>query len=254
MHWNGYIAVELECGQVWSCNFLHYLFCLIFHPPRVNLRQTYGSDQNFGAAASASLAGGGTGSASGSHGVYVDYVVPRGNADRSGVVRVGDRLVRLGEDSVERGTIGDVPRRIADLRRPGVLVLASGKELDAEEGGAGAGGTMDWIDASIGLINRLAGEDAVGGDLVLPKLGHVNAEAGAVLPPDGWRNRFLTGATINRNAILGRLEAGWPVREAFFGPFQDRAGRLRSRDKGEALAAYNAFVRQSMSEGVAQAP
>ena len=188
--------------------------------------------------------------------MYVDYVVPRGNAERSGVVRVGDRLVRLGEDSVERGTIGDVPRRVADLKRPGVLVLASGKELDAEEdggaGGGGGGGRMDWIDASIGLINLLAGENAAGDDLVLPKLRHENAEAG--LPMDEWRNRFLIGATINKNAILGRLEAGWPVREAFFGPTEAtaeaiRAGRLRSRDKGEALAAYDAFVRQSMSEG-----
>jgi hypothetical protein len=118
---------------------------------------------------------------------------------------------------------------------------------------------MDWIDASIGLINRLAGEDAVGGDLVLPKLGHKDTKAEAGLPMDESRNRFLTGATINRNAILGRLEAGWPVREAFFGPTEAtaeaiRAGRLRSRDKGEALEAYNAFVRQTMSEGAAQAP
>ena len=150
----------------------------------VNLRQTYGADQNFGAAAATARQHNVGGSGTGSHGVYVDSVVPRGNADRSGVVHVGDRLVKVGTDSVVRGTIGDVPQRIAALKRPGVLVLAAGKEMmvDADVDGAGAvgAGDMDWVDASIGLINLLAGDAISGGsDLVLPKLGDEEDQDGA---------------------------------------------------------------------------
>jgi len=130
----------------------------------VNLRQTYGQDQN---------GSGGLGSC----GVYVDYVVPRGNADRSGVVRVGDRLVKVGEDSVVRGTIGDVPQRIAAMKRPGVLVLASGKELRGKgsEEDVCADGTLDWVDVSIGLINTLAG-DVQERQLIQPKLDEVEGK------------------------------------------------------------------------------
>ena len=139
----------------------------------VNLRQTYGQDQN---------GAGGLGSC----GVYVDYVVPRGNADRSGVVRAGDRLVKVGEDSVVRGTIGDVPQRIAAMKRPGVLVLASGKELGdrSNKEDVCADGTLDWVDVSIGLINALAG-DVQESQLIQPKLDEVEGEKAVSGEADG---------------------------------------------------------------------
>ena len=48
--------------------------------------------------------------------------------------------------------------------------------------------------------------------------------------------------------ILLRLVAGWPRRDAFFGRSRAteeaiRAGRLRTRDDDQAIAAYNKFIR-----------
>jgi hypothetical protein len=65
-------------------------------------------------------------------GVYVDYCVPNGNAEKSGVVQIGDILVKVGEVNVRKLSIKEVPGIIAKQPRPTVIVL-SRKHLYPEE-------------------------------------------------------------------------------------------------------------------------
>ena len=41
-------------------------------------------------------------------GVVVKQLVPRGSADRAGVVRVGDQLLRVGDEDVSRQTVASM--------------------------------------------------------------------------------------------------------------------------------------------------
>lgn len=59
-------------------------------------------------------------------GVYVDYLVPRGAAAQSQIIRPGDALLRIGDTDVQRSTIYKVPKQIAAAPRPVHLVLATG--------------------------------------------------------------------------------------------------------------------------------
>ena len=56
-------------------------------------------------------------------GVYVDVVLPNGNAEKSGVVQVGDIVVKVGEVPVRKLSIKEVPGIIAKQPRPTVIVL-----------------------------------------------------------------------------------------------------------------------------------
>ena len=67
------------------------------------------------------------------HGVYVDFVVPGGNAGNAGVICIGDGLVKVGDLDVSKGTIHDVPRVIANSKRPAILVLNGEHDMKLEE-------------------------------------------------------------------------------------------------------------------------
>lgn len=56
-------------------------------------------------------------------GVYVDLIVPNGNAEKSGVVQIGDILVKVGDVHVRKLSIKEVPQLIAKQPRPTVIVL-----------------------------------------------------------------------------------------------------------------------------------
>ena len=56
-------------------------------------------------------------------GVYVDLIVPNGNAEKSGVVQIGDILVKVGDVNVRKLSIKEVPQLIAKQPRPTVIVL-----------------------------------------------------------------------------------------------------------------------------------
>jgi hypothetical protein len=66
-------------------------------------------------------------------GVYVDYCVPNGNAEKSGVVHIGDILVRVGEVNVRKLSIQEVPGIIAKQPRPTVIVLSRKHLFPAEQ-------------------------------------------------------------------------------------------------------------------------
>ena len=110
----------------------HYMMLLRPGMLGVNLKQTY-------------LPG---------HGVYVDFILPGGNAENSGVVCVGDGLVKVGDVDISKGTILDVPGIIAKTKRPTVLVLNGEHSVKLEE--------MDYLTVAIGVVNRMLDEASTG--------------------------------------------------------------------------------------------
>jgi hypothetical protein len=80
------------------------------------------------------------------HGVFVDFLVPGGQAESSGIVRSGDLLIRLGDGDLRKGTILEIPKAIAKARRPVVLILATGTKLAVEK--------MNYVDVAIAMMHR----------------------------------------------------------------------------------------------------
>lgn len=84
-------------------------------------------------------------------GTYVDYLVQGGAADKSGVVSVGDSIVRVGSQDVRKQTIADVPSIIANAKRPVVLVLTTGIELELER--------ITYLDLAVAMIHQIRAKD-----------------------------------------------------------------------------------------------
>lgn len=80
------------------------------------------------------------------HGVFVDFLVPGGQAESSGVVRSGDLPVRLGDIDLRKGTIIDIPKEIAQARRPVVLTMATGTKVPLER--------MNFVDVAVAMMHR----------------------------------------------------------------------------------------------------
>jgi hypothetical protein len=80
------------------------------------------------------------------HGVFIDFLVPGGQAESSGVVRSGDLPVRLGDLDLRKGTILDIPLEISKARRPIVLTLATGTKVELER--------MNFIDVAVAMMHR----------------------------------------------------------------------------------------------------
>lgn len=82
------------------------------------------------------------------NGVYMDYLVPGGAAELSGVIGVGDTLIKVGDTNVFRkGLILNVPQTIAAAKRPVVLVLSTGQPIPLNR--------MNYIDVAVGMIHHL---------------------------------------------------------------------------------------------------
>jgi len=58
-------------------------------------------------------------------GVYIDSFIPGGHAERSGVVFVGDHVIKIGAVNVENMTLEEVVTVIAESKRPNIMVLTS---------------------------------------------------------------------------------------------------------------------------------
>jgi hypothetical protein len=85
------------------------------------------------------------------NGVYIDYLVEGGSAEMSGVVCVGDNLMKVGDvDVFRKGLILNVPQTIASAKRPVVLVLSAGQEIPLER--------MNYIDVAVGMMHRIREE------------------------------------------------------------------------------------------------
>ncbi len=84
-------------------------------------------------------------------------------AHKSGVVWIGDRLIKVGNADVSKGTIYDVPGIIAKMKRPLVMVLDGEHDIDLNR--------MDDFSVAVGMINQIqddAKQNAC--DLVIDKI------------------------------------------------------------------------------------
>jgi hypothetical protein len=88
------------------------------------------------------------------YGVYVDHILPGGNAEKSGVVCIGDSLVKVGSVDVSKGTIYDVPGIIAGAKRPAIIILNGEHEIEVE--------AMDYLAVAFGLANKIVHEATLG--------------------------------------------------------------------------------------------
>ena len=79
-------------------------------------------------------------------GVFVDYLVEGGAAQKSGIIRPGDALCRIGELDVRKGNILQVPNQIAQARRPIHLVFSTGVVTEDR---------INYIDIATALLHTL---------------------------------------------------------------------------------------------------
>ena len=68
-------------------------------------------------------------------------------AHKSGVIWIGDRLMKVGSADVSKGTIFDVPGIIAKMKRPLIMVLDGEHNIDLKR--------MDNLTVAIGMINQI---------------------------------------------------------------------------------------------------
>ena len=80
-------------------------------------------------------------------GVYVDFLVPGGNAEKSTVVCIGDAILKVGNVDVSRGVIQTVPKVIAKSKRPVMMVFKGEQDLHWRK--------MDNIAVAVGMMNKI---------------------------------------------------------------------------------------------------
>lgn len=79
-------------------------------------------------------------------GVYVDFLIPDGAADKSNLIRVGDLLTHVGDADVRRHTILTVPQQIAAAPRPLHLVWATGALPGIDR--------LDYVEMAVAHLQR----------------------------------------------------------------------------------------------------
>jgi hypothetical protein len=96
-------------------------------------------------------------------GVFIDALVPGGHAERSGVVFVGDHVVKIGNVDVSQFTLEEVVKAIAEAERPSIMILMA----DWEPGMVTAKAVGDEeekryfvspLDLAFGFVNKIAVE------------------------------------------------------------------------------------------------
>lgn len=66
------------------------------------------------------------------------------------MIWIGDRLVKIGNTDLSKGTIYDVPSIIANTKRPAIMVLDAEHHIDLH--------SMDNVSVAIGMINQIQEE------------------------------------------------------------------------------------------------
>lgn len=94
------------------------------------------------------------------HGVYVDYLVEGGAAYNSKVVYAGDVVQKVGNVSVAKGTILNVPKVVADSKRPAILVFSTGQKVESYK--------VNYIDLAIAMMHEIKDEESRRGILRMP--------------------------------------------------------------------------------------
>ena len=118
-------------------------------------------------------------------GVFIDSLIPGGHAEKSGVVFVGDQVIKIGSVNVENMTLEEVVNVIVETKRPNIIIFTSEHDVqvvdrtdeEAKEGGNDEGefsnkkGFTSALDLVFGFTNKLVAEGGVG-DMGLLEKGH----------------------------------------------------------------------------------
>lgn len=143
-------------------------------------------------------------------GVYIDSLIPGGHAEQSGVVFVGDHVLKIGAINVKNMTLEEVVNVIAETKRPNIMVLTS--EYDVEvvnepvEDGRRVENEINTesitaiakkcfispLDLVFGVINKL---EAEGG-------GSTGSKMAAYIPPDDYEFKQV----ISRSSLMDNDE------------------------------------------------
>ena len=92
-------------------------------------------------------------------GVFVDSLIQGGHAERSGVVRVGDHIVKVGSVDVSNSTLEEVVEAISESKRPNILILTSIHFIDSvsdDDSSQGLKYFTSALDLVYGVTNKLA--------------------------------------------------------------------------------------------------
>jgi len=109
-----------------------------------------------------------SGSSTKKGGVYIDYLIPGGHAEKSGVVFVGDHVLKIGAIDVSNMTLEEVVKVINETKRPNIMVLTSEHDVELvtsskdERVGCGVVPAKKHfsspLDLAFGFVNKVAEE------------------------------------------------------------------------------------------------
>lgn len=101
-------------------------------------------------------------------GVYIDYLIPGGHAEKSGVVFVGDHVLKIGAIDVSNMTLEEVVKVINETKRPNIMVLTSEHDVElvtsSRDERVGCGvvpakqNFTSPLDLAFGFVNKVAAE------------------------------------------------------------------------------------------------
>lgn len=96
-------------------------------------------------------------------GVFIDALVPGGHAERSGVVFVGDHVVKIGNVDVSQFTLEEVVKAIAEAERPSIMILMAVWEPSLVTAKAFGDEKekryfVSPLDLAFGFVNKIAAE------------------------------------------------------------------------------------------------
>lgn len=92
-------------------------------------------------------------------GVFIDSLIEGGHAERSGVVRVGDHIVKVGSVDVSNSTLEEVVEAISESKRPNIMILTSVHFVDSvsdDDSSHGPKYFTSALDLVYGVTNKLA--------------------------------------------------------------------------------------------------
>ena len=92
-------------------------------------------------------------------GVFIDSLIEGGHAERSGVVRVGDHIVKVGSVDVSNATLEEVVEAISESKRPNIMILTSDHFVDSvpdDDSSQGPKYFTSALDLVYGVTNKLA--------------------------------------------------------------------------------------------------
>ena len=181
-------------------------------------------------------------------GVYIDSLIPGGHAEQSGVVFVGDYVVKIGSVNVKNMTLEEVVNVIAETKRPNIMVLTSEHDVkvvdEPTEDTSSVEGEMSerqWesiaptekkcfispIDLVFGFINKL---EAEGGE-------SVGSNTPTGIPSDDYEVKKV----MSRSSLLDNDEEDESV-ENDVGIYSDEEVLFNSPEKGNGSSSNDAIV------------